>query len=155
MRRLSRSVSVKAPSTFTLAYVNTHFLERGPHASGAELALRFPLPRFLVEGLTLEKRVRIHLSFDPGASGNHTLTIEWKPLGRGPLPSFFGTVAATPEGESACRLTIDGRYTPPGGVAGIAFDAVIGGRIASATLMALIQQFKNSIEAEYIARLVP
>ncbi len=155
MRRLSRSASVNAPSTFAVAYVNTYFLERGRHASGAELALRFPLPRFFVDGLTLEKRVLVQLHFDPGASGNHALTIEWEPLGGGPLPSFLGTVAATPQAEAACTLTIAGRYAPPGGIAGIAFDTLVGGRIASATLMALIQQLKNSIEADYAARLVP
>ncbi len=138
-----------------MAYVSTYFLERGRHTSGAELALRFPVPRLFVAGLTLEKRVLVHLTFDPGASGGHALTIEWEPLGGGPLPSFLGTVTATPEGEAACSLTIAGRYTPPGGIAGIAFDTLIGGRIASATLTALIQQFKHSIEADYAARLVP
>lgn len=154
LRRLTRSVSVRAPSTFVLASVSTYFLERHPQTKGAELALRFPLPRFIVDGLTLEKRVLVHLRFDAGSGTDHALTIEWKPLGRGPLPSFRGTLAATPRTEATCSLAVAGSYTPPGGIAGMAFDRVIGGRIANATIDALLQQFKDSIEADYAARLI-
>jgi hypothetical protein len=147
LRQLTRSVLVKAPSTFALAFVNTYFLERRAHTRGAELALRFPLPRFIVEGLTLEKRVMVHLDYERGGATNHALTIEWQPVGRGPLPSFDGNLTASPE--------TDGKYTPPGGTAGAAFDRVIGGRIANATISALLERFKVSIEADYAARLVP
>jgi hypothetical protein len=155
LRQLTRSVLVKAPSTFALAFVNTYFLERRAHTRGAELALRFPLPRFIVEGLTLEKRVMVHLDYERGGATNHALTIEWQPVGRGPLPSFDGNLTASPETEETCQLTIDGKYTPPGGTAGAAFDRVIGGRIANATISALLERFKVSIEADYAARVVP
>jgi hypothetical protein len=154
LRRLARSAMVKAPSSFALAFVSTYFLERGPQTGGAELALRFPLPRFIVDGLTLEKRVLVHLSYS-GGSGDHPLTIGWQPVGKGPLPSFDGTLAATPESEATCRLTIGGAYAPPGGVPGAIFDELIGVRIARATLAALLDQFKSAIESDYAIRLVP
>jgi hypothetical protein len=136
--------------------MSTYFLERGPQTGGAELALRFPLPKLFIDGLTLEKRVVVHLRYDRGAGGGESLAIGWEPLGGGAsLPSFEGTLVAAPETEATCRLTILGGYSPPGGIAGILFDRLIGYRIANATIAALLAQFKESIEADYAVRLVP
>jgi hypothetical protein len=52
-------------------------------------------------------------------------------------------------------LTILGAYTPPGGVAGLLFDRLIGCGIANATVAALLAEFKESIETDYAIRLVP
>jgi hypothetical protein len=155
VRRLTRSVTVKAPSSFALAFMSTYFLERGLHASGAELALRFPLPHILVGELTLEKRVRVELEYTPGGGSGRPMTIAWHPLGKGPVPSFSGTLGATPQTEATCTLTIEGRYTPPGGIAGVVFDQLIGVRIANATIAALLEQFRRAIETDYAVRLVP
>jgi hypothetical protein len=155
VRRLNESVTVKAPATFALAYMSTYFLERGPQTSGAELALRFPLPRFIVDGLTLEKRVVVHLRYTPGAAGSHPLAIGWEPLGNGSVPSFDGTLVATAQTDSTCRLTVAGSYTPPGGIAGAVFDQILGVRIAHATVAALLDGFKESIESDYAIRLIP
>jgi len=155
VRRLTQTVPVKAPSSFALAFMSTYFLERGPQTGGAELALRFPLPKLLIDGLTLEKRVIVHLRYKSGGA-SESLGIGWEPSGDGTsLPSFDGTLVATPETEAACRLTILGGYTPPGGIAGMAFDRLIGFRIANATIAALLAEFKASIEADYAIRLVP
>jgi hypothetical protein len=154
VRRLTHSVTVKAPSSFALAFMSTYFLERGAQTNGAELALRFPLPKLFVDGLTVEKKVMVRLRYtDRG--GSRPLTIGWQPLGVGPLPGFEGTLGATPESESTCRLTIAGSYTPPGGIAGVVFDQLIGVRIANATVTALLEQFRNAIESDYSIRLVP
>ncbi len=40
--------------------MSTYFLERRPQTNGAELALRFPLPKLFVDGLPIEKRVSDH-----------------------------------------------------------------------------------------------
>jgi len=53
------------------------------------------------------------------------------------------------------RLTILGGYTPPSGIAGLAFDRLIGYRIADAAVAALLAQFKESIETDDAVRLVP
>jgi uncharacterized membrane protein len=136
-----------------MAYMNTYFSERGAHTDGASLDLRFPVPRFIVDGLTLEKRVIVRLQYHSGAT--QPLSVAWDPQGAGPIPSFTGTLAAIPESEATCRLTIAGSYTPPGGIAGVVFDQLIGGRIAAATLEALLSRFTRAIESEYNARLVP
>lgn len=153
MRRLTRSVTVKTPSTFALAYMSTYFMDRGARAGGADLALRFPLPRFPVGGLTIEKRVKVHLKYR-GGSGQ-PLTLAWEPLDRSPVPGFEGSLETALETETTCRLTIAGNYAPPGGIAGVAFDQLIGVHIAGATIEALLDRFTTAIEAEYTARLVP
>jgi hypothetical protein len=139
-----------------MAFMSTYFLERGRQTNGAELALRFPLPKLFVDGLTLEKRVNVHLRYHRGGSPSESLGIGWEPRGDGTaLPNFEGTLVAQPETEGSSRLTILGGYTPPGGVVGLVFDRLIGFRIANATVAALLAEFKESIEADYAARLVP
>jgi hypothetical protein len=131
--------------------MSTYFLEQGRRAGGSDLALRFSLPRFIVEGLTIEKRVTVYLSVNAGDS-NHALSIAWQPTGSGPLPGFEGTLSAMPQADDTSALIISGSYTPPGGFAGKIFDELIGVRIANATLAALLAQFKSAIEADYRAR---
>ncbi len=148
--------------------MNTYFLERGPHTSGAQLALRFPLPRFIVDGLTIEKRVTVQLAYQPerniSASASHDtpvgadehrLTISWQPTGTGPLPSFEGSVTATERSADTATLTVSGAYTPPGGIAGTLFDELIGVRIARATLAALLEQLREAMDADYRMRVIP
>jgi hypothetical protein len=158
VRRLNRSVLVNTPAAFARAYVTTSFLERpsaNEKSDGAEISLRFPLPRFIIGGLTLEKRVNVSLRYGSADAAGRALTISWRPIGSSALPDFHGKLVATPETETACRLAIAGAYTPPGGIAGVAFDQLIGGRISAATIGSLLDQFKASIEADYATRLAP
>lgn len=68
--------------------------------------------------------------------------ISWEPgtTARGiPTPGFTGTLTLrSGEDYSETELELDGRYDPPGGVAGRAFDELLGRRIAHATLGALL-----------------
>jgi hypothetical protein len=155
VRQISTALKIKAPSSFALAFMNTYFLERGPQSGSAVLALRFPLPRFVVEGLTIEKRVTVQLHYKPGGPDGHHLTLSWQPIGSGPIPSFDGSVTANADSETTSTLTISGAYAPPGGVVGAVFDELIGVRIARATLAALLDQLREAIESDYRVRLVP
>ncbi len=155
MRRLTRSVTVKAPASFARAFMNTYFLDRGAQPSSADLALRFPLPAFIVEGLTVEKRVRVKVAYAAYAGDGRPMMLSWEPLGNRALPSFSGTLMATPQTEMTCSLEIAGSYAPPGGIAGIAFDQIVGVRIARATVDALLEEFEHKIAADYALRLVP
>ena len=49
-------------------------------------------------------------------------------------------------------LTLSGSYNAPGGIAGAAFDALVGRRIAKATLVALLEQLSAAAEADYRTR---
>jgi uncharacterized membrane protein len=80
------------------------------------------------------------------------LEISWSPTGTAAFPSFNGTMHANAEGDSQCRLAIRGGYTPPGGIAGAAFDAVLGRRIAEATVTAMLERLRVAAEADYRLR---
>jgi hypothetical protein len=68
--------------------------------------------------------------------------IAWEPgqTARGiPTPGFTGTLTlSSGEDYGETELKLDGRYDPPGGVVGRAFDELLGRRIAHATLSALL-----------------
>jgi hypothetical protein len=67
-----------------------------------------------------------------------------------PTPGFEGVVALS-AGEDYGETTIqlDGHYEPPGGVAGRAFDGVLGQRIAHATLGALLNGVGEELRAAH------
>jgi hypothetical protein len=53
----------------------------------------------------------------------------------------------TDQSANSSTLTLSGRYGPPGGIAGAAFDAVVGRHMATASLKALLTTLKSAIEA--------
>ena len=75
--------------------------------------------------------------------------VHWKPKS-GAYPEFDGelTVRADENYESSL-LELRGSYRPPGGVAGAAFDATVGRRIAAATAQALLERIGAELEAAY------
>ncbi len=76
------------------------------------------------------------------------MNVTWAPKGGGPYPSFAGTLTFEPAAAQT-NLALDGNYEPPGGVAGKAFDAIVGRRIAAAGVRALLEAMKVDLEAEY------
>lgn len=76
--------------------------------------------------------------------------IRWTPAGGGPYPDFAGTLTVrADEDYTTCVLELRGEYVPPGGVAGAAFDAVVGSRVASATAREFLRALGAQIEAEF------
>ena len=75
--------------------------------------------------------------------------LHWDPIG-GVYPSFDGTLTVqAEENYRTSRLAIVGAYTPPGGAAGAAFDAVVGSRLASATARELLRTVGDALEQRY------
>jgi hypothetical protein len=67
-----------------------------------------------------------------------------------PTPGFTGTLTlSSGEDYSETELKLDGRYDPPGGVAGRAFDELLGRRIAHATLGALLSGVGDELRAAH------
>jgi hypothetical protein len=60
-------------------------------------------------------------------------------------------LSAADEGAGVCRLDLEGDYVPPLGAAGAAFDAVLGKRIAQATVGDLLLRLKAVCEEAYAA----
>ncbi len=67
-----------------------------------------------------------------------------------PTPGFTGTLTLSAgEDYGETELQLDGSYDPPGGIAGRAFDELIGRRIAHATLSALLNIVGEELRAEH------
>jgi hypothetical protein len=78
--------------------------------------------------------------------------VQWVPLGDQPLPAFAGALTVdSDEDYGSFFLVLDGRYEPPLGLAGQAFDAVVGHRIAESTADDLLARIRDYVEAAYRA----
>jgi hypothetical protein len=67
-----------------------------------------------------------------------------------PTPGFEGTITLRAgEDYDECELALDGRYEPPGGVAGKLFDDVVGRRIAHSTLGSLLDGVRAELQASH------
>jgi hypothetical protein len=106
--------------------------------------------------LAFEKRVVAKLTYDRDADElNRIVSLSWMPEG-GPYPAFSGTVVADAAVDTeGSVVSISGRYAPPGGMAGGVFDALLGRRIARATIRELLERIRDGIEAEYLAAAKP
>jgi hypothetical protein len=76
--------------------------------------------------------------------------VHWEAEGDGPYPVFDGTL--TVEGGDdydMFRLALDGAYQPPLGIVGVAFDLLIGNRIADQTARELLADIAGVMEARF------
>ena len=93
--------------------------------------------------LRVECDVDFHIQTKPGYPGYRLFDVSWKPKDGGPFPTFSGTLSVAEDAVGWSRLEIDGTYRPPFGIAGAAFDAVVGGRIAQAAAVELLAEIKR------------
>ena len=102
--------------------------------------------RLTVGDLIVERRADLKLSHSRDYPGFAVMEIDWNPHGGGPYPIFAGKLCAEEVSGNFCRLDLDGAYIPPFGIAGAAFDAVLGHQIALAVARQLLDEIKIGIE---------
>jgi hypothetical protein len=151
MRRLTASVPVRAPSGFTLAFAWSYFKQQAEVPGTSNLPLRLPLDA-IARGLALHQPVAVEARYVEGDGTPDAIDISWSPEESAAFPTFSGSLRTSSENDGDCRLTLEGTYTAPGGIAGAAFDMVVGGRIARATIHALLEQVRAAAEADYRTR---
>ncbi len=78
------------------------------------------------------------------------LLLVWKPEHRGLFPDFTGVLTVRPK-DRGVWMRLQGRYTPPFGVAGKLFDMVAGERIAERTARRLLDGLITEVEAKWSA----
>ncbi len=119
-------------------------------ASGTGRTVRLTLPIPGVQGGEIAKDVLVEVK--RGTDPTHfdePWALHWDPIG-GVYPSFDGTLTVQADDTyQTSRLVLTGSYTPPGGAAGAAFDAVIGSRIAAATANELLRTVGDALERRY------
>ena len=154
MRHLTLNTPVQAPSGFTLAYLRTYFGERTQSGAGAaEFSLSLPLYALAAGRLSVKKPVTIEARYVSNAGAPDSSEVSWSPHGTMAIPSFAGTFATTASANGGCLLALTGTYAAPGGIAGAAFDALVGGNMARASIQGLLQELATATEADYRTRL--
>ncbi len=98
--------------------------------------------------VVLERDAAVRLIPARSYTGYEILDISWAATdgSHGRYPTFFGALSAAQETTQWSRLDLDGKYEPPLGPLGAAFDAVFGHRIAEATANALLASFRDLLE---------
>lgn len=97
----------------------------------------------------LSKLVRVQATAPIHRASTMTIPLRWEATGwAGSLfPVLDADLTVTAEG-SGCRLELVGSYRPPWGRPGAVLDKVLLGRVATATVRALIEDLAARIEQE-------
>jgi hypothetical protein len=120
--------------------------------------VRVPLRDF-IRGLGTQVREPVKLVFalhpDDTETGrvHDAMLLEWR-AGTRMFPEFHGSLRLRIETVDSTRLTLEGAYRPPLGLAGDLFDIVLGRHIARATMSDLLDRIVRALErreAEYRA----
>jgi hypothetical protein len=151
MRVLTVSVPVEAPAGFTLAFLQTYFREATHGAQTAKVRLRLPTLT-AVGGVSVEKTVEADVKYELGHGKPAALEVAWTPEASGAFPKFSGAFHASDDSPTACRLVLTGTYAAPGGAAGGVFDAIVGRRIARATIAELLERLALAAAKDYAIR---
>lgn len=120
--------------------------------SNGEIAvsLRLDLAAFGIGGdLAIKHGVLMRFVPVEPKDGSISYTVEWAPAPAGPYPRFSGTMRLLPATDSRQSvLDVTGTYEPPLGALGAAFDAMLGNRIAAATLRAFAHDLASQISPD-------
>jgi len=143
MTEIAGDVSVECASGDAASYIADFFEQVGaPGGGGAVLTLYIKLGDASISHDVIAK-----LTTPKGSPGFREMGVTWTPKDGGPYPDFEGTLTLSDQSANSSTLTLRGRYGPPGGLPGAAFDAVVGRHLATASLNALLATLKSAIEA--------
>lgn len=148
MSNMHESIDVECSPYYAMHHVERFFtVPRRDHTPGM-LTLRLDLASLKLPGSGQARHdVRVtHSLFDEG--GKKKLSLSWDPEDQ-TVPQFAGILSAEAKDAGVTTLTLDGTYKPPGGVAGAAFDLVVGRKIAAASVQALLAELKAFVEADF------
>lgn len=125
--------------------------ELGPLAGSHKHVVRTLRVPFREREVTAPVLMNYSAALDP-MGFDEPWTIQWSPKESNLYPSFSGSLCIrADENWETAVLELSGEYEPPLGVAGAAFDAVIGKRIAEVTAITLLGEIAKSMEKRYDA----
>ena len=148
VRRVSRLIVERvARCPFSVAHEYAEDFLRDAERS---VEVKVPLRDFIA-GLPGAARAPVKMVFalhpDDQESGrlHDALAIEWH-AGTRLFPLFHGTLRLRIASVESTRLTFEGAYRPPLGLFGSVFDAVLGRRIARATMSEMLERIAVALE---------
>src|SRR5665213_330993 len=148
MPRVRAAAAVQYPVKTAKRLLAKFMDERRRGDGSIRLPLRVALREGHRDGLSFEREVvmRFRLERDP-QNLNDIFYIDWVPFGGGPYPTFSGFMNVCADADSrVSRIEIDGTYMPPGGLLGRTFDAVLGNRMARASLTDFVKRLACDID---------
>jgi len=145
---LHETIEVECPTFYALHHAERFFtVHRRDHTPGM-LTLRVDLSSLKLPGASqASHEVRVSHSLVE-ENGEKKLALTWDPEDQ-TVPRFAGTLTPSENGPGKTTFTLDGIYTPPLGIAGAAFDLVLGRRVATSTAQALLEDIRAFIESDY------
>lgn len=154
MSTLSERTLVHCSVNQAARHLARYFKARG-NSDGdvARLSLRAEVPVPGSKGMALERTAIATLvpRHAPGEMMPH-YAVTWAPERAGPYPTFTGDLAIeSGDDYTSFYLSLKGHYEPPLGAVGVAFDAVVGHRIAESTARNLLSTIADSIEADFLS----
>jgi hypothetical protein len=145
MTQISDAVTVRCPYHRVPDFLTAYFGQLGAvGGTGASMPITVP-----VGEMTLQREVLATFEPEPGFPRYERMKIGWKPKHGGPYPDFLGTMLIESAGGDSSRIELTGKYEAPFGVAGKAFDATVGHRIAQAAARSLLAELKRELEQAY------
>jgi len=154
MSHLERRITIDCPLAQAAARLQSFFARNGsPDGDVVHLNLQanvdvpgVPAPVVLQRAVV----ATIHKNRLP-ADMTPRYRVEWAPEKPGPFPLFGGELFVDGENYESFVLSLSGDYTPPLGLVGKGFDAIVGKRIAEATASNLLERIKSFVESEFTA----
>ena len=151
MTNVREHVFIEAPYSQAVAAFEWR-LGLTPGQSEGRCVLTLVAP--VVEGHEIARDVTAETKRLPGEANftaRYALSWDAGRTARGiPTPGFAGSITLRAgEDYDECELELDGRYEPPGGIAGKIFDDVVGRQLAHATLGALLDGVRRELRAEH------
>lgn len=143
MSTLKESIFVEVPFAQAPDFIERFFV-------GSTMRLSAPGAGLGINGFALAADVVVTFRRRKGPNETVVFEVHWESADGGPYPVFDGQlIVAEDEAYENCRLILEGSYTPPGKVAGAAFDAMLGSRIAAATAKELLERMRTFLTAGY------
>jgi hypothetical protein len=150
MSKLTETIEVDCAPFYALHHAERYFTVHRRDVTPGTISLHVDFSKLKLPGGSQARHdVRVKHELVKESGKPDELAISWDPDDR-TVPSFHGRLRAEAAGDEGKTLfLLDGSYTPPLGVAGAAFDLVVGRRIASATISALLEELKGFVESDY------
>jgi hypothetical protein len=146
LSRVGAERVVRCPFSVAHEYAEDFFRDAAARGAEVGVPLRYVVPSI---GGRLKQPVDVTFERGPdeteGGRAHDEIQICWT-AGTRFFPDFRGTLRLRIASVDETLLALEGTYRPPFGAAGAVFDAVIGRRIARATMCELLDRLGDAME---------
>ncbi|MBV9056250.1 MAG: hypothetical protein JO078_08580 [Candidatus Eremiobacteraeota bacterium] len=149
MSELKETIKVKCPRHYVMHHAERYFSVHRRDVAPGTIALKVDLSSLKLPGATQARHdVRVQHQLVGKGGEPDALSLSWDPEDK-TVPRFAGMLESAQADAGNSILILEGAYEPPFALVGAAFDAVVGKRIASATLRSLLEDMREFIEKDF------